>query len=437
MMRGTNAPIRQARATLFRGEQRDRPHPSLRAPLASVLLSLLVFLAPELTLAPLSAVEPEGAAVPVIDLVDLPLPVPRVQLVDLADPGAATPIPDFRPAIPTVDGADFEAALAAARDEADAYGVTFAVVRDGAILWSGASGIHRDEVSPIAPDDPLVIGSVTKTFIAATILQLAEEGRLRLDDSLRRHVPEMSSISREITIRQLLDHTSGLADVFNETTRTGLEDHPEHAWTTSEVFDALHEPWYEPGENWAYANTNYFLLGMVIERITGTSLADELQHRFLGPMGLRDTRTLTGADDAEDPLTPAWATIFWASGAMSASAPDLARWGDALFGDGVLSDASRESMLDINDHDYGLGLQRIEVPGAVGYGHTGLLNAYTTLLLHLPQQDVTIALLVNRTEVELEAMLAAEPSSGPSLLELLGVEKPPTPTPSPSPVQSP
>ena len=80
----------------------------------------------------------------------------------------------------------------------------------------------------------------------------------------------MSAISGKITIRQLLNHTSGLADVFNDTTKKGLEEHPEHPWTTAEVLKTIHAPWYQPGEGWAYANTNYLLLGLAIERITGS-----------------------------------------------------------------------------------------------------------------------------------------------------------------------
>jgi D-alanyl-D-alanine carboxypeptidase len=223
-------------------------------------------------------------------------------------------------------------------------------------------------------------------------------------------------LSREVTLRQLLDHTSGLADLFNDTTRRGLEQEPEHAWTADEVLETLHAPWYEPGEGWAYANTNYYLLGMVVERVTEATLADVLAERFFEPLELGGTRLLTGADG--DPLEPAWSTIFWASGAMASPAADLARWGDALYGDGLLSAASRSAMLRMNDHDYGLGVQRIKVGKVKGHGHTGLLNTYTTLLFHVPADDVTVALLVNRSHVDLAAMLRAEPSHGPSLLQL-------------------
>ncbi|MEA2676124.1 MAG: hypothetical protein QOJ81_265, partial [Chloroflexota bacterium] len=198
MMDGTKSPSRQARAIHLRGERRVRTLPPLRAPLAGFMLSLLVLLSPELTLAPLSAVEPARLPVPI----DRPeAPPRRVQLVDATAPaGEAETVP---PA-PQVDAAPFEAALAAAREAGGAYGVTFAAVRDGQVVWSGAVGRERDGITDLAADDPLLIGSVTKTFVAAAILQLAEEGRVDLDAALRDYLPDMTAISAKITIRQLL-----------------------------------------------------------------------------------------------------------------------------------------------------------------------------------------------------------------------------------------
>lgn len=405
--------MQQARAVRARRGRRRLRLPGLRAPFVGLLLSLLAFLSPDLTLAPLNAGEPHRARPMPIDLLEIAPTRSRVQPID-AEPAA---VPVVAPTAAPDAGADYAAALDAARAAGGARGITFAAVRDGELMWSGATGRVREGDAQLGADDPLVIGSVTKTFVAATVLQLAEEGRLRLDDRLRDHLPDQHRFAGNVTIRQLMDHTSGLADVFNDTTRRGLEEHPELAWTSAEVLDSVREPWYEPGEGWAYANTNYFLLGLLVERVSGASLADEIGRRFLAPLGLGHTSILTGAEDGAL-LSPAWATIFWGSGAMSASAADLARWGDALYGSDLLSATSLEAMSEMNDHDYGLGVQRIELPGAIGYGHTGLLNTYTTLLVHLPASDVTLALLVNRSHVDLGAMLAAEPAGGPSLLEL-------------------
>jgi D-alanyl-D-alanine carboxypeptidase len=315
-----------------------------------------------------------------------------------------------------VRAADYQRALDAARATGGAYGVTFAIVRDGGLEWAGSSGRGRDGRSPLAPDTPMVIGSVTKTFVAAAVLLLAEQGRLSLDDSVRDHLPELRQLSRRITVRQLLDHTSGLADLFNDATRRGLENEPSRGWSAAEILGSLRAPWYEPGVGWAYANTNYYLLGLITERLTDASLAEVLGRDFLEPLRLDGTRILTGAEG--DPLEPAWTTIFWASGAMAAPVADVARWGHALYAGPVLSSASRAAMLTMNAHDYGFGVQEITVGDLEGYGHTGLLNTYTTLLFHAPSEGVTVALLVNRSHVDLAGMLRARPGSGPSLLEL-------------------
>ena len=392
---------------------------SLRAPFGAFVLSAIVMLQAEATIAPSAAVEATLASAG-----RATAPMPTLPLVgDIVPPriegAAGNPAANPRPAATTAEGARFQAALDAARAAAGAYGVTFAAVRDGQVIWAGSSGRMRDGRTDLHPDDPMVIGSVTKTFVAATVMQLVEEGRLRLDDPVRKHLPELRGIvSPKITVRQLLDHTSGLADLFNDTTRRGLEEHPERAWTSTEVLRTLHAPWYRPGEGWAYANTNYRLLAMIVERVTGEPLESEVGRRFLGPLALESTRMLTATDGA-GPLSPAWATIFWGSGAMSASAPDLARWGDALLDGSLLSAETRTQMRHVNRHDYALGLQRIELARRVGYGHTGLLNTYTTLLLHLPNDNVTIAMLVNRTDVDLRGMLIKRPDAGgPSLLRL-------------------
>ena len=431
MLRITKRNLHQARAVSARGSTPRPPaRGGLRAIAAATGLAVMVSLSPELTQAPTRADEPGsvlgGAVTPASQPVS---PIlggsPRVEPdLPLSRPGrVGTAPPPARPTASASSSLQFQAALDAARIGAGTYGATFSVVRDGQVVWAGSSGVERDGRSPLTPGSEMVIGSVTKTFVAATVLELVDEGRLSLDDSVRRFLPEVSQVSRAITIRQLLDHTSGLADVFNDATRRGLEEHPERAWSTRQLLTSLHSPWYQPGEGWAYANTNYYLLGMVVERVTGSTLEQEIERRFLDPLDLGSTRMLSG-NDPSSPLAPAWATIFWASGAMTSSAADLARWGDALYDDdmpqhALLDRSTSRAMFRVNRDDYGLGVKRFELSPRVGYGHTGLLNTYTTLLLHLPADDITIAMLVNRTNVDLLSMIRQRPAGGgPSLLKL-------------------
>ncbi|MGH2445391.1 MAG: serine hydrolase domain-containing protein, partial [Candidatus Limnocylindria bacterium] len=214
-----------------------------RALFAALLLSWLALFSPELILAPLQAGEPQLGPRP-IDLAESPhwRPRPRPMDFDERTAGGFVLAPA---ATPSPDTDAFQPALDAARAEGRAYGVAAAVVRDGSLVWAGSSGRLRDGRTALSADTPFVIGSVTKTFVAATILQLVDEGHLSLDESVRHILPALTSIDRAITVRQLLDHTSGLADLFNDTTKRGIEEHPEHAWTTAEVLGTLHEPWYE------------------------------------------------------------------------------------------------------------------------------------------------------------------------------------------------
>lgn len=356
-----------------------------RAFTAAIALSLLVLLSPGLTLAPVDATRGVRVEPPVPTLGGPP---------HLAVPPTADPDPRF------------DAALDAARRLASADAASAAVMRDGALVWAGDSGTP----------EPYVIGSVTKTFVAATVLQLVAAGRLRLDQTVDDLLPVIRGVSRSITIRQLLDHTSGVADVFNQTTSRSLETEPDRAWSTRELMWTLHDAWHAPGAGWSYSNTNSYLLGMIVERVTGRALGDEIRERFLSPLALTDTRLLTVADPA--PLTPAWATVFWGSGAMTSTAIDLATWGDALYGGKILGAGLLDEMLAFNADDYGLGAQRLEIGGVVGVGHTGLLDHYTTLLWHVPDEGLTIALLVDVPRAPLGTMLAAEPPGGRSLLEL-------------------
>lgn len=199
-----------ARAIPVRGAPRSRTSPRLRAPITGFLLSLLVALSPDLTLAPINAGEPHIAGTQPIDRSDLV--IPRRTWPRETAPRVSAPVAP-QPAAPTVEEWNFFAALEAARAYGGAYGVTFAAVRDGEVVWSGAAGRYRDGATGLNGADSLVIGSVTKTYVSATILQLVEEGRLTLDERVAARVPGVG-LDRRITVRMLLDHTSGLHEFF-------------------------------------------------------------------------------------------------------------------------------------------------------------------------------------------------------------------------------
>jgi D-alanyl-D-alanine carboxypeptidase len=394
-----------------RRRQPQRPHPLLVA----LVLSLAALMAPDAVLAPSPI--PAAAGEPAAFLVPPDPPAPRLALrVDPLDVVSGLSARPARVVPRVVRAAEYQNALDAALAASEAPGLSFAIVRNGWVAWAGASGENPGQGRAMSPDDPMVIASITKTFVATLILDLVEEGRLRLSDRVEALLPETAELTRSVTLRQLLDHTSGLADLFNDTTRLALEQAPGRAWTTQQVLGALGEPWLKPGEGWDYSNTNYLLLALIAERVTGQRLADALETRYLGPLHLDASRLLSGDDPG--PLSAAWSTIFYGSGAMVSSAPDLARWGDALYDGELLEPATERAMITFNSDDYGLGVQRLRFGRERGYGHTGLLRGHTSVLLHLPRSDVTLALIANSNRVDLDVVLTARPSRGRSLIEL-------------------
>ena len=405
-----------------RRRRRLRPILGIGGFLAAAILVPALLLTPPAP-PPVISVAPTATALPTPTAVERASATPQTLAGSALDAVVTTP----PPLAPRLEAALFQAALDASVEVTEASGATVAVVRGGELLWTGASGVAADG-SMLGPDSQMVIGSVTKTFVAALILQLVEEGRVSLDATLAEYLPDLELMGADtISLRQLLDHTSGLADVFNEATRIGIEEEPYRPWSTTELIAVLHEPWYDPGENWAYANTNYLLLTLVAERVTGFSLEQLLTDRFGAPLGLTGSRLLSPTDATPGPLEPAWTTIFRGSGAMISTAVDLARWGDALYSGSVLLDDTRREMLNFNTFDHGLGVQELTVGGLDGYGHTGLLDTYTTLLWHLPERDTTVALLVGIDDAELGSILTHRAEGAPSLLDLALDREPPRP----------
>jgi D-alanyl-D-alanine carboxypeptidase len=310
------------------------------------------------------------------------------------------------------------------RREQKIPGAAAAVVMPGEGVWVGVSGladVHTRE--PVRAETLFEAGSVTKTFVAALVLKLAEDGVLGLDDRLSRWVPEFPD-SRRITLRQLLNHTSGTADFVTDgrflaaQRRRGLAA----AWTPQQLLRYVPEPLAKPGERWNYSNTNYLLLGLAIERATHSTVGRQLHRRLLQratferilfqgeerPRGAVAVgyRQLDADPELEptpnNPYVPSTseATSAWASGNLLASAEDLARAGDRLFGGELLSARSRREMTHwvkaiFKPPEYGLGLAHDELAGEEVWGHSGDITGFHADLWYLPKSQVTVAALIN------------------------------------------
>ena len=312
-------------------------------------------------------------------------------------------------------------ALQAAVDRAKAaFGLNAVAVgvSSGAVLgWSGATGLPRDGKTPLSGATPFAIASVTKTFTATIVLQLVEEGRVELDAAVNDYLPEVS-LARGVSVRQLLSHTSGIADLLAPM-RDRLNAEPSRVWQPGEVLALLGPSTFAPGTSWAYSNTNYLIAGMLVERVTGNPFKDELERRIIGPLRLTGTG-IPARGELPDLLGVSWTSAFWTSAMLDSDADDLVRWGDALYRGAILRAGTMAQMLAFNDQGYGLGAEQYRFGGLVGYGHSGLLRGFTTLLVHIPQADVTLALLAVGHLFDATAFLTYSAPGAQSILSLAG-----------------
>lgn len=265
----------------------------------------------------------------------------------------------------------------------------------GSALVTSGNTRPGPEGSPVDPDVPWAIGSATKMFVAVTVLQLSEEGQLGLDASIEPFFPDLPRAS-EITVRELLQHTSGLNEYIESPVVTA--DAQRH-WSAQELIDVAvaNGPVAEPGSGHHYANTNYIVLGELIEKVTGRPWYDEVHRRILGPLGMRHTHYAgeagappMGAGFAGengmfvDATTSMDASVGGAAGALQSTASDLLRFARELR-DGGLLDAQRQ--LEMRSfvpaeprgyvgHQYGLGFERYVVNDVTIYGHAGTAPAH-------------------------------------------------------------
>jgi D-alanyl-D-alanine carboxypeptidase len=275
-------------------------------------------------------------------------------------------------------------------------------------------------------EDKVRIASNTKTFTATLVLQLADEGKLGLDDPLEKYVTGVP-YGGEITIRQLLNMTAG---VFSFSEDEGFLDaftaDPLMEMTPGESLDIAlaHPPDFPPGQGWHYSDTNYEILGMIVEQVTGRAIEDEVQARIIEPLGLKNTSFPTTPDMPEGyargyvleddgklaDYTRVSPSVPWAGGAMISNLDDLKIWAKALSSSELLSAEMHEEQLgwvkipDLENVDgrYGLGIM-----GLGGFqGHNGAIFGYNSSVLYLPDDDATIVVLVNKsTNSSQESML--------------------------------
>ena len=329
----------------------------------------------------------------------------------------------------TIDPAlanSFQRALDSVRSVQDVRGASAAVLIPGQGMWQGVSGVSSvNPVRNVTPDMLFGIGSNTKAFISTTILKLAEEGMLSLDDSLSRWLPPYANITGSVKIRQLLNMTSGLFDYLNDSNKEGesVSANPTRLWTPEEILSAFVGPPHgPPGSPYRYCNTNYVLLGMIIKSVTSSSVASQLRLRILTPLSLDQTYLAVeethaglvahpwnqGTDFSSTPITAHY-SILWTAGGMMSTAENLARWSKALYGGNAITQASLDQMLTFVPmvatgapgfewNGYGLGVRQGSFLGKRILGHGGQVMGYVSIVAYLPQASASFAVLLNASE---------------------------------------
>jgi len=291
-------------------------------------------------------------------------------------------------------------------------------------VWSGAAGVADVETGEaMRPDSKFGIGSITKPFVAVVVLQLVEEGVLSLDDTLIEVLPEETVArfldSDRITVRMLLNHTSGIPEWVSQTTHEAVAADPSTIWDIETILDlaAARAPYFSPGEGYMYSNTDYTLLGMIIEQATGQSWREQVRSRILEPVGLEDTVVRDPGDTSMPAghahgygdvgggvvdVTYADPSMAGAAGgnAIVSTTADLARFLDAVLAGGLFQNpvTLTEMMAFVDAPDehgfpywYGLGLERYIFPeGITAIGHAGGAVGYGSVMYHAPDYGVTI-----------------------------------------------
>jgi D-alanyl-D-alanine carboxypeptidase len=303
-------------------------------------------------------------------------------------------------------GAPTDADLRSALAGIVAAGATGASLRvdDGRGSVRLAAGAARlDPHEALRPGARMRVGSVTKTFVATVVLQLAGERRLRLDDTVERWLPGLVPDGGRITLRQLLNHTSGTFDVVDdEAFFQGVLADPLREYTPRQLVGiaTAHPPVFAPGAGWSYSSTNYVLLGLVAERATHRSVPTLVRQRITGPLGLRDTFLPARSPDipgvhAHGYLPPSMTggtyrditrvspTALGSGGALVSTPDDLRRFYRALLGGRLLRPAQLAEMRTTTPawpgYGYGLGLYTRTTPCGQIWGHDGGAPGYETI----------------------------------------------------------
>lgn len=310
---------------------------------------------------------------------------------------------------------------------ADGPGAAVVITRGGRIVYSAGRGVEDLETRrPITPNSVFRIGSITKQFTAAAVLRLVQQGRISLDDPVSRFFPDYPQPGASATVRQLLNHSSGIQP-YTAIPGWMVEANTNRAYTTAQMVALFRDlpSRTPPGQEWAYNNSGYVLLGAIIEQVTRRPWHRAVE-RMTRPLGIRTIRYgsdpqaeramvsgYTQADGNLRPAMPIHMSVPHGAGGLVGSAVDLAKWAHALHHGRVLSPAlyaamtSPTSLTGGQTVPYGFGLRFDEVRGRRIIEHGGGISGFGTESVYIPSEDVFVAVLINTDTHEIDPALVA------------------------------
>lgn len=310
-------------------------------------------------------------------------------------------------------------------------GATFAVTLADGTTFALATGVSdRDKKTPMLVTDRMLSGSVGKTYCAALAMQLIDEWRFNLDDKIEKYLGKEPWFSRlpnakDITIRQLMNHTSGLVRYeFKDQFTRDLTANVDKVWKPEELVAYILDTKapFEAGKGWDYSDTNYIVLGMIIEKTTGKKYYDLVEKRILKPLKIKNTipsdrrdikGLISGYAGAKNPFGGKDAVIEngkfiinpqfeWTGGGMASTTQDLAIWAKAMYESRAFSARMLPRMLDGvsapmlgRETKYGLGVIVRPTRLGVTYGHSGFMPGYMTDMMYFPDKKIAVAVQVN------------------------------------------
>ena len=317
------------------------------------------------------------------------------------------------------DAANTDAALAksieatlAPHFKADEPGATVIVTRDGRPIYRGAFGLADvEKKTPLKPDDVLRIGSLTKQFTAVAILMLADQGKLSVADPITKYLSDYPKTGDAVTIEHLLTHTSG---VPSYTASPDYESSMSKAVTVNEMIARFKDQplQFAPGSKWDYSNSGYFLLGAIIERVSGMSYADFVAKNIFEPLGMKDSayegyersskKRVEGYANSTRVAPPLHMSQPYAAGSLLSSVDDLAKWDAAITAGKLLKPETWKraftayTLIDGSKTVYGYGWGVRKLQGQDALAHSGGINGFVSYGVRLPESKVYAAMLFNR-----------------------------------------